>query len=76
MGPLWGKNVKKSLGGSLSRDLLDYLVGKEQVVFDNNVFSTQRMKSSFLYNFWSWTYLYFVDKPSSLIEVLTLMGCR
>ena len=43
---------------------------RNNIVFDNIVFSAQRMKSSFLYNFWSWTYLYIMDKPSSL------MGCR
>ena len=49
---------------------------RNSIVFNNNVFSAQRMKSSFLYNFWSWTYLYIVDKPSSLIEFLSWMGCR
>ena len=48
---------------------------RNNIVFDNIVFSSQRMKS-FLYNFWSWTYLYIVDKPSSLIDFLTWMGCR
>ena len=43
-------------------------------MFDNIVFSSQRMKSSFLYNFWTWTYLYIVDKPSSLIDFFDLDG--
>ena len=44
---------------------------RNNIVFNNIVFSAQRMKSSFLYNFWSWTYLNIVDKPSSLIDLLT-----
>ena len=49
---------------------------RKSIVFNNNVFSARRMKSSFLYHFWSWTYLYIVDKPSSLIYFLNWMGCR
>ena len=45
-------------------------------MFDNKEFSAQRMKSHFLYNFWSGTYLYIVGRPSSLIDFLTWMGCR
>ena len=47
---------------------------RNSIVFDNIVFSTQRMKSSFLYNFLSLTYLYIVDKPSSLIDFFDLDG--
>ena len=49
------------------------LFGSKEIVstFDNKEFSMQRMKSSFVYNLWSWINLYMVDRPSSLVDFLT-----
>ena len=38
------------------------------IAFDNREFSAQRMKSLFLYNYWSWINMYMVDRPRSLVD--------
>ena len=49
---------------------------RNKIAFDNKEFSMRRMKSSFVYNLWSWTNLYMVDRPSSLVDFLTWLGSK
>ena len=49
---------------------------KKNISFDNKEFSAQRMKSSFLCNFWSLTNLYMIDRPRTLVDFLTWLGYR
>ena len=49
---------------------------RNSIAFDNKEFSMPRMKSSFVYHLWSWTNLYMVDGPSSLVDFLTWLSCK
>ena len=44
---------------------------RNRVVFDNEVFSKYRLKSSFICNFWSWYNVYSGDRDMSLLDFLT-----
>ena len=44
-------------------------------LFINKDFSAQRMKSSFICNLWSWSNVYIVERPRSLVDFLTWLGC-
>ena len=44
------------------------------MAFDNKAFSTYRLKSSFILNFWSWSNVYSGDRDKSLLDFLTWMG--
>ena len=47
---------------------------RNRIAFDNEDISVNRMKSSFLCNLWSWTNLYIVDRPRSLVDFFDLVG--
>ena len=42
------------------------------VALKNEVFSVHRLKSSFLFNLWSWTNMHIVDRPNSLLDFFDL----
>ena len=44
------------------------------IVFRDEVLSIQRLKSSFVYLFWSETKVYFVDGPTSLVNFFDWVG--
>ena len=44
-------------------------------LFINKDFSAQRMKTSFICNLWSWSNVYIVERPRSLVDFLTWLGC-
>ena len=46
------------------------------IAFENKDLSAQRMKASFICNFWSWSNEYIVEKLRSLVDFLTWLGCR
>ena len=45
---------------------------RNNIALDNREFSTQMMKSLFLYKYWSWTNMCMVDRPRSLVVVFYL----
>ena len=47
---------------------------RNRVAFDNEAFSTYRLKSSFICNFWSWSNVCRGDRDRSLLDFLTWMG--
>ena len=46
------------------------------LVFKDVNISINRMNSTFLYNLWSWVNLYGVERPGSLVDFLTWVGCK
>ena len=46
---------------------------RNRLVFEGVDISINRMKSTFLSNFWSWVNLHHVERPRSLIDFL---GCK
>ena len=46
------------------------------LVFEDVTISINRMKSTFLCNLWSWVNLYSVERPRSLVDFLTWVGCK
>ena len=44
-------------------------------LFINKDFSAQRMKTSFICNLWSWSNVYIVERPRSLVDFFTWLGC-
>ena len=71
-----GKRCKKAWMVAPPRIFWTIWLERNNIAFDNKDFSMQRMKSSFVCNFWSWTNLNMVDRPSSLVDFLTWLGCR
>ena len=49
---------------------------RNSIAFDNKEFSMQRMKFYFVCNLLSWTNLYMVDRPCSLVDFLTWSGYK
>ena len=49
---------------------------RNRIVFNDEALSVHRMKSSFLCNLWSWSYMYIEDKPNSLLDFLTWLRCK
>ena len=49
---------------------------RNRVVFDNEVFNAQRIKSNFLRNLWNWANLYSVVNTNSFVDFLAWLGCR
>ena len=49
---------------------------RKKFVFDNVNMSINRMKTFFLSNLMSWANLYIVERPRSLVDFLTWLGCR
>ena len=49
---------------------------RNRLVFEDVNISVNRVKSTFLYNLWSWVNLYSVERPRSLIGFLTRVGCK
>ena len=45
-------------------------------MFDNEVLSAHRLKSSFIYNLWMWSNVNIEDMTNSLVDFLTLLGCK
>ena len=48
---------------------------KNYIAFENKDFSAQMMKTSFICNLWSWSNVYIVERPRSLVDFLTWLGC-
>ena len=46
------------------------------VAFENESFSAQRMKATFVSNLWSFADVYSVDRNRSLLDFLTWLDCR
>ena len=44
------------------------------VAFENESFSTRRMKRFFICNLWSWANVYNMDRNKSLLNFLTWIG--
>ena len=55
-----------------------WMVWKEinRIAFENEEFSIQRMKNSFVYSYWSWTKLFIDEGPLSLINFFYWLGTR
>ena len=49
---------------------------RNRLVFEDVNISVNRMKYTFLCNLWSWVNLYSVEKPRSLVDFLTWVGCK
>ena len=49
---------------------------RNNITFDNREFSAQRMEALLLFNHWSWTNMYMADRPRSLVDFLTWLGCK
>ena len=49
---------------------------RNRVVFENDDFSIQRLKFSFVCNLWSWFKLYIAEIPNSLINFFEWLGYR
>ena len=49
---------------------------RNSLVFEDVNISINRMNSTFLCNLWSWVNLYSVERPRSLIDFLTWVGCK
>ena len=43
---------------------------RNYIAFENNDFSAQRMKASFICNLWSWSNVYIVERPRSSVDFL------
>ena len=43
---------------------------RNYIAFENKDFSAQRMKASFIYNLWSWSNMYIVERSRSLVDFL------
>ena len=46
------------------------------MVFDNETFSMNRLKNSFICNFWSWANVSSGVRDRSILEFLTWLGYR
>ena len=71
-----GQEAQESLEGCSSLPLLDSVVERNRVAFDNETFSMYRLKNSFICSFWSWSNVSSGDRDTSLLEFLTWMGYR
>ena len=73
-GSFVGKKRKKAW--MIAPLCLFWTVWKERnkIVFDNEELLIQRMKNSFVCNFWSWTKLFINDDPLFLINFFWLVG--
>ena len=49
---------------------------RNRVAFENEDFSIQRMKFSFVINLWSWSKCNIVDGPNSLFNFFVWVGLR
>ena len=49
---------------------------RNYIAFENKGLSAQRMKASFICNLCSWSNVYIVERPRSLVDFLTWLGCR
>ena len=77
----WGGSLvgmKRKKGWRAALVCIFWTVWRERnlIMFDNKNFSAQRMKSSFLCNLWSWSNMYMVDSPKTLVDFLTWLGCK
>ena len=48
---------------------------RNYISFENKDLSVQRMKTSFICNLWSWSNVHIVERPISLVDFLTWIGC-
>ena len=46
------------------------------MVFDNEVFNAQKIKSNLLGNLWNWANLYSVVNMNSFVDFLAWLECR
>ena len=49
---------------------------RNRIVFDNGAISIHWMKSSCLCNLYSWTNLYIIDRPRSLVDFFNWLDCK
>ena len=56
--------------------LLNSLETRNAIAFRDEVLSIQRLKSFFVYIFWSETKLYFVDGPTILVHFIDQVGSK
>ena len=56
--------------------LLNSLETRNAIAFRDEVLSIQRLKSFFVYIFWSETKLYFVDGPTILVHFIDRVGSK
>ena len=49
---------------------------RNRLAFENKVTSAQRIKINFISNLWSWANLFGNDTINSVLDFLTLLGCR
>ena len=74
--PRWGKKCKKVWRADPLCLFWTVCFERNRVTFDNEAFSTYRLKSSFICNVWSWSNIYSGDRDRSLLNFLTWMGYR
>ena len=73
---LGGKETEEGLDGTPLTLFWTIWRERNNITFDNSELSAQRMKALFLCNYWSWTNMYMANRPISLVDFLTLFGCK
>ena len=48
---------------------------RNYIAFENKDLSAKRMKASFICNLWSWSNVYIVKRPRTLVDFFTWLGC-
>ena len=71
-----GKKLKKAWMAAPLSIFWSIMRERNYLAFENKVFSSQRLKASFICNLWTWSNVYIVERPRSLVDFLTWLGYR
>ena len=74
-GSFVGKRLKKAWMAATFEFFGQYGGKETGSFFEDVIISINRMKSTFLCNLWSSVNLHSVERPRSLVDFLTLVGC-
>ena len=73
---MWEKRERKFGEQTLYVFFWTVWKAKNKIAFEDDVLFIQRLKSSFIYLFWSETKLFIKDGPSSLVGFIDWVGSR